>query len=287
MKPISTEGFEKLDSISTGEVPVLQWMRISDLIVDHTYQRPIVGKGSHNVVRIARSFNWSCFTPVVISPVEGGKFAIIDGQHRTTAAVLVGIDSVPCQIVIAARKEQAAAFKAINGVTTAISRMALQHAALISNETTAIQIADVCNHAGVELLRFPVPMDKQRPGQTMAVGAIAKCLKQHGEDTLLIALECVTRTSNNQVGVLSARTIKALCDVIHKRRDDGPTLIKAFDNIDLVGLMEESIVDAAVNKIGRTQAMADLINAELSHILPQKKSDGKAVTTAEEQHTAA
>jgi hypothetical protein len=262
-------------------------MRISDLIVDHTYQRPIVGKGSRNVVRIARSFNWSCFTPVVISPVEGGKFAIIDGQHRTTAAVLVGINSVPCQIVIAARKEQAAAFKAINGVTTAISRMALQHAALISNETTAIQIADVCNHAGVELLRFPVPMDKQRPGQTMAVGAIAKCLKQHGEDTLLIALECVTRTSNNQVGVLSARTIKALCDVIHKRRDDGPTLIKAFDNIDLVGLMEESIVDAAVNKIGRTQAMADLINAELSHILPQKKSDGKAVTTAKEQHTAA
>jgi hypothetical protein len=37
----------------------------------------------------------------------------------------VGFDSVPCQIVIAAKEEQAAAFKAINGTTTPISIMAL------------------------------------------------------------------------------------------------------------------------------------------------------------------
>jgi ParB-like nuclease domain len=74
----------------------------------------------------------SCFAPVVVSPVAGGKFAIIDGQHRTTAATLVGFDSVPCQIVIAAKEEQAAAFKAINGTTTPISIMALHAAALMA-----------------------------------------------------------------------------------------------------------------------------------------------------------
>src|ERR1700733_13114921 len=125
MRPISIEGFEKPESVAAGAVPMLQWMKIADLVVDPAYQRPIAGKGRLNVDQIARSFSWSCFSPVVVSPVEGGKFAIIDGQHRTTSAAILGFDSVPCQIVIAAREEQAAAFKAINGTTTPISQMAL------------------------------------------------------------------------------------------------------------------------------------------------------------------
>jgi hypothetical protein len=86
MRPISTEGFEKPESTSPGAVPMLQWLKIEDLVVDPAYQRPIVGHGRRNVDRIAREFSWSCFAPVVVSPVEGGKFAIIDGQHRTTSA---------------------------------------------------------------------------------------------------------------------------------------------------------------------------------------------------------
>ena len=41
---------------------------------------------------------------------------------------------MPCQIVIAAKEEQAAAFKAINGTTTPISIMALHAAALVAGE---------------------------------------------------------------------------------------------------------------------------------------------------------
>jgi hypothetical protein len=80
----------------------------------------------------------------------GGKFAIIDGQHRTTAALLVGLETVPCQVVVAARHEQAAAFKAINGITTPISRMALHAAGLVAGEDGAKEIADVCLRADVE-----------------------------------------------------------------------------------------------------------------------------------------
>jgi hypothetical protein len=273
MRPISTEGFEKPKSVSAGAAPMLQWLKITDLVVDPAYQRPIVGNGRRNVDRIARAFSWSCFAPVVVSPVEGGKFAIIDGQHRTTSAAIVGFDSVPCQIVIAAREEQAAAFKAINGTTTPISQMALHAAALVASEPWAVQIAHVCACAQVELLRYPVPADKQAPGQTMAVGTIAQCLKRYGEATLITALQCVTQTSNNQPGALSARMIKALCDVLHgdfERRDSGPALLEAFDSIDLLAIQDASAVDAAVKKIGRVQAMADRIHAELSRLLPQK-----------------
>jgi hypothetical protein len=229
--------------------------------------------------RIARAFSWSCFAPVVVSPVARGKFAIIDGQHRTTAATLVGFDSVPCQIVIAAKEEQAAAFKAINGTTTPISIMALHAAALVACEPWAVQIAHVCACAQVELLRYPVPTDKQAPGQTMAVGAIAQCLKRYGEATLITALQCVTQTSNNEPGALSARTIKALCSVLHDdhaRRDSGLALFDAFDSIDLMAISDTSVLDAAVKKVGRVQAMTDRIRKELDRALPQKTVAKKA-----------
>jgi hypothetical protein len=280
MRAISTEGFEKPKSASAGAAPMLQWLKIADLVVDPAYQRPIIGKGRLNVDRIARAFSWSCFAPVVVSPVAGGKFAIIDGQHRTTSAAILGFESVPCQIVIAARQEQAAAFKAINGMTTPISQMALHAAALVASEPWAVQIAHVCTCADVELLRYPVPTNKQAPGQTMAVGAIARCLKQYGEATLITALQCVTQTSNNLPGALSARTIKALCAVLHAdpaRRDSGLALLEAFDSIDLMSIQEASAIDAAVKKVGRVQIMVDRIDADLRRLLPQESSAQKTV----------
>ncbi len=273
MRPISTEGFERPKSPCVGAAPMLQWLKIADLVVDPAYQRPIVGKGRQNVDRIARAFSWSCFAPVVVSPVAGGKFAIIDGQHRTTSAAILGFESVPCQIVIAAQEEQAAAFKAINGMTTPISQMALHAAALVASEPWAVQIAHVCACAQVELLRYPVPTDKQAPGQTMAVGAIARCLKQYGEATLITALQCVTQTSNNLPGALSARTIKALCAVLHadpERRDSGLALLEAFNSIDLMSIQDASAIDAAVKKIGRVQVMVDRIREELNRLPPRK-----------------
>jgi hypothetical protein len=68
---------------------------------------------------------------------------------------------VPCQIVIATQEEQAVAFKAINASTTPISQMALHAAALVANEPAAIQIAHVCACADVELLRYPIAVNKQ------------------------------------------------------------------------------------------------------------------------------
>ena len=271
MRPISLEGFERPKSMAAGPAPMLQWVKISDLVVDPAYQRPILGKGRANVVRIARDFRWAFFAPVVVSPVEGGLFAIIDGQHRATAAALVGFESVPCQVVVAAREEQAAAFKAINGVTTPISRMALQAAALVAKEPWAVEVAEACACAEVELLRYPVPVERQAPGQTMAVGAIAQCLRQYGRDTLVTALQCVTQTSNNTPGMLSARIIKALCEVLDSAptwRDAGLSLLEVFDEIELEAIHDASALDAATRGGGRSAAIAHRVRAELAKRLP-------------------
>jgi hypothetical protein len=266
MWPISAKGFEKPEQISAGAAPVLQWLAIADLIVDPAYHRPIVGKGRRKVNRIARSFSWSCFTPVIVTPRESGKFVIIDGQHRTTAAALVGFDSVPCQIVVADRDAQAAAHNAINDVSQPASRMALHAAALSASEEWAVQLAEICARAEVELLRYPVPVDRQSAGQTMAIGAVAQCFKRYGEATLITALQCVTQTTNNQPGALSARMIKALCAVLDGNkecRDSGLALLEAFDAIDLLALQSTATAAAVRLESNPVQVLADAIRAEL------------------------
>ncbi|WP_052764109.1 DUF6551 family protein [Microvirga massiliensis] len=271
MRLISTKGFQKPATVSPGAVPMLQWIRIEDLVVDPSYQRPIVGQGRRNVNRIAQAFAWCCFSPVVVSPVEGGKFAIIDGQHRTTAAALVGIESVPCQVVIAAREQQAIAFKAINGITAPISAMALHAAALVGREPWAVEVADVCARADVELLRYPLPVERQNPGQTMAVGAIARCLKRYGQATLITALQCITQTANNKPGALTARMIRALCEVLHGNhhwRDSGLTLLDAFDAIDLTAIQSESAKLSGTMRVSQVESITELIRAELARLLP-------------------
>ncbi len=267
MRTISIEGFEASREANVGPAPMLQWLKISDLLVDPSYQRPIAVEGRRNVMRIARQFRWSYFAPVIVSPVEGGRFAIIDGQHRTTAAALVGIDSVPCQVVVAARDEQAAAFKAINGMITPISRMALHAAALVAREPRAVEVAEVCASAGVELLRYPVPLEQQAPGQTMAVGAIEACLRRYGRETLAAALQCVTQTRNNHRGMLSARMIKALCELLGEDPSlptSWPVLLKAFDKIDLANVHDKSMLKAVERGSSRVSVIVDGLKSELA-----------------------
>ena len=98
-----------------GERPELQWVKISRLRIDPRYQREIGRRGAENILAIATHFKWSKFGPAVIAPISGGLFAIVDGQHRCTAALLRGFDSVPCVIIVADEADQADAFVAING----------------------------------------------------------------------------------------------------------------------------------------------------------------------------
>ena len=279
MWPISAKGLKRPERVAAGAAPVLQWLPITDLVVDPAHHRPIVGKGCRKINRIARSFSWSCFTPVVVTPCDG-KFVIIDGRSRTTAAALVGFDSVPCQIVSADREARAAASKAINGLSQPMSRMALHAVALGASEQWAMQLAEICAGADVELLRYPVPVDRQSAGQTMAIGAVAQCFKRYGEATLITALQCVTQTTNNQPGALSARMIKALCAVLDGNkayRDSGLALLEAFDTIDLLAIQRTASAAAARHKTNPVQVLADAIRAELGAQLPGRGLPPNAV----------
>src|SRR5262245_20752250 len=99
MKAIVTVTDKARLDTNAGPLPTLKWLRIDDLVIDRTYRTRMHGRGRQKVNRIAGSFRWSCFGTVLVARAGSGKFCIVDGHHRTTAAAILGFEKVPCQIV--------------------------------------------------------------------------------------------------------------------------------------------------------------------------------------------
>lgn len=140
------------EDVRAGAVPELRWLEIEDLRVDDSYQRPLGPNNWAAIRRIAAGFSWSMFAPVVVAPVVGGKYSLIDGQHRTHAARICGFSQVPAMIVMTAEIGQAAAFAAINGNVVRMSPFHIYKAALGARVDWAVRSRDAVAAAGCRLL---------------------------------------------------------------------------------------------------------------------------------------
>ncbi len=200
MREISIEEFPpetpRRSPDECGPAPQQMWLPIVQLRVDPRYQREITKQGKGNIRRIAAGFHWKYFSPVIVAPVAGGLYAIVDGQHRSTAAALCGHAAVPCHVIFADVSEQAQAFSAINGAVTRVHSLAMHRAAVAAGDKAALAIEDATSAAGVQVLRYPLPELKQLPGQTMAIGALRDCLQEFGHDAVVLGLKGVTQTGN-------------------------------------------------------------------------------------------
>lgn len=216
-EPIRPEPFAAIAETAVadpGPAPMLQWIPVADLVIDRRYQREIGKAGRGNVARIIAAFRWTRFAPVVVAPVEGGGYAVVDGQHRATAAAALGHARVPCMVILADMQEQADAFAAINSIVTAMTPAQIHAAKLASGDPVATELVRVCRSAGVEICRYPIPANKMRVGETLAAAALTVLFKRYGEPTLALALKCITKTRDGNPGLVRAPIVKALCAVI-------------------------------------------------------------------------
>jgi len=261
---LNTKRFSSPKSeFSPGPAPFLEWIDVDKLVVDVTYQREIGRRGALNVNQIAENFDWSKFAPVIVAPVEGGHFAIVDRQHRTTAAILRSQEKVPCQVVQADRAKPAAAYAAVTGNITKTTAQQLYHAKLAAKDTHALALADVCAAAGVEILRKNLIRSDVKVGQTHAVTALSRCLTLYGRDTLITALQCITQTADGNAGFVRATIVEALCEVLHQSpawREAGEQLLRTMDKFKFAGTWDQ--IAAGRDKIFPSTAsktMADRI----------------------------
>lgn len=176
-------------AVDPGPAPMLQWLKITDLVVDDGYQRELKAGNWSAIRKIASRFKWSRFSPVFVAPVEGGKFAIIDGQHRTHAAALCGFSEVPCQVVQMSRDEQAASFAAVNGLVTKVTIWNIFKAALVAGEKWAVACSKACSDAGCNLMVQNASTSVKQPGEIYAVGLVRGYVNAGKAASLTLALK--------------------------------------------------------------------------------------------------
>lgn len=254
-----------------GTKPKLEWLPISVLRIDRSYQRQIHDRGAKNVRKIVLEFDWAKFAPVIVAAVQGGVYAIIDGQHRTTAAAARGIKEVPCQIVEADHAKQADAFAAINAQVTAVSTLQLHAARLAAGDPVARDLAEACAAADVSICRYPVPANKMVAGQTLAVGVLARLLAFYGRDVLITALSCITKTGKGNVGMVRAPVVTALCRVLDAEPEwcAHRKLLPAMQRFDFAGSYTAAGQAAYAERVGITAKLVDAIGDHLERTLKE------------------
>jgi hypothetical protein len=225
-----------------GPAPELRWLPIEQLVIDEGYQRRITEQGRKNVRRIAEAFSWAFFAPVIVSPIEGGRYAIIDGQHRTTAAALIGVKEVPCALVIADAQRQAAAFRAINANVTRLLKTQLYHAKLAAGDETARTAQAMCEAGGVVIPRTPSNW-AEKLTHCIAVQAIERMARNHYRAGVLTLKALRAASIASEVTCLRAPAIDALFDVLvdaPQWREDENALIAAVADLPI----DEMLADA-------------------------------------------
>jgi hypothetical protein len=198
LRPVEAKGSRPL-SVDPGVAPMLQWLKIADLVVDEDYQRDLKPGNWNAIRRIADRFKWSRFSPVFVAPVEGGKYAIIDGQHRTHAAAICGFAEVPCQIVQMTVAEQAASFAAVNGLVTKVTGGQIYKAALAANEPWATECFAAVSAAGCSLMVQNKTTQDKQPGEVFALALIKQHVRAGNAAMVTFALDALRRSDSGEI----------------------------------------------------------------------------------------
>lgn len=267
MRTIEVSPSDKPKTVDAGSAAILQWVRIDQLVIDNDYQRELQRANWSAIRRIATSFKWSRFSPVFVAPVEGGRFAIIDGQHRTHAAAMCGFVEVPCQIVQMTKQEQAASFAAVNGLVTRVTPWNIFKAASAAGERWAVASTAACADAGCCLVGRGGTAAEKKPGEIYCVKLIANHVKAGHATMVTQVLRSVRRSEfGKSAEAYTAEILKPFLSALAER----PWLTKA--NVDLSSFLDSFDIYTAIDRAGefvkrkRREGFADVSRFDIVRI---------------------
>jgi hypothetical protein len=187
--------------------PVFDRVDLDALIVDETYQRNLSERSVTLIRKIVGCWDWRRFKPpVVVRTPEG--LHVIDGQHTAIAAAThPKITQIPVMIVDAERMEdRALAFIGHNRDRIAVTPNQLHAAAAAAGDPEALTINQVCDRAGVTVLKSP-PGRMFKPGETLSVTTIGALVKRRGA---MRARQVLQVLGEAKCAPISAAAIKAV-----------------------------------------------------------------------------
>ncbi|MCW2309681.1 DUF6551 family protein [Rhodobium gokarnense] len=169
--------------ISPGMVsetaPVLRDADPLALLVDESYQRNLGERSVRLIRKILSAWDWRAFKPPVVVEVDG-DLHVIDGQHTAIAAAShPEIKTIPVLLVDGgAVEDRATAFVKHNRDRIAITPMQLFYARLKAGDEDALTISQVCERAGVRVLKYPPANGRYKEGDTVAVATLEQLIRR-------------------------------------------------------------------------------------------------------------
>jgi hypothetical protein len=269
--PILPLGEEIANANVRGAIGELRVVPISQLYVDSVYQRS-VSVGSVRVIRrICANFDWAKFLPVIVA-VDGDRYHVIDGQHRTIAAATIGIKKVPCYILSCSPAEAAAAFAAINGNVTPMQPIDLWFAELAARDPNAIELQQVLDAAGVKVTR---KKEGFAVGETRSINVLRSALRFYGSAILTTILQCIVETGDGNPGMINGACVNGIGRAIRTKPDLLAKPSELFDALDDVSLAEMSR-EAQIEYARTSNPPQFIITREINALLRRGKESARA-----------
>ena len=199
--------------------PELRVVPPASLYVDESYQRGLSERSVKLIRKIVSEWSWTAFKPPVVVEVDN-RLEVIDGQHTAIAAVTHGgIESLPVLVVKAETHEtRASAFVRHNRDRIQVTATQLHNAMVAAGDEDALTVAQVCERAGVVILRNPPPFAKFKPGETLAVSTIKSLVNRRHAAGARKVLE-VCRSAG--AAPVSADMIKAVEHLLFAKEYEG------------------------------------------------------------------
>lgn len=173
-----------------GSMPTIEWVHIDRLSIDPSYQRSTDNDASRRLIAsIAAKFDWRLCAPLVVSRRPDGTMAVIDGQHRTLAAMRrPDIPQLPCCVFnYSGPEEEARMFIAANRARKPMNRLDDYHAALAAADEDALEIQRLVTEAGLRVARSTASA-AWKPGDIAFTSSIATAIRKQGPAVTSAAL---------------------------------------------------------------------------------------------------
>lgn len=161
--------------------PRFERAKPEDLLVDETYQRNLSERSIRLIRKIVAHWDWRTFMPPVVVKTKDGLH-VIDGQHTAIAAAShPAISDIPVMVVKAEElQDRAKTFLGRNRDRISVTANQLYYAGVAAGDETAVTIKQVCDRAGIRILKQPPGAAVFKVGDTLAIGAITSLVNRRG-----------------------------------------------------------------------------------------------------------
>lgn len=195
-----------------GAIPTFIYLDPTQLMVDETYQRALSERSIRLIRKIVAGWDWRRFKPPVAVLIDG-RYHLIDGQHTAIAAAShQEVKTIPVMVVEAPELvDRARAFVGHNRDRITVTGTQLHHALIAAGDEDALTIEQVCQRAGVRLLRYPPQNNEFSPGDTLALASIRTVIAKHGVVKARQVLQVLVEA---KCAPVSADLIKAAAELL-------------------------------------------------------------------------